>query len=61
MEYMIRFMQCHETFRIAEIQALAVLEKIDLEILSYSLDVSTYTFRVQASLAHYISSHHSAS
>ncbi|KAI9051009.1 hypothetical protein LZ554_005117 [Drepanopeziza brunnea f. sp. 'monogermtubi'] len=36
MEYMIRFTQTHETFRLAEITALAVLEGIDLEILSYS-------------------------
>jgi len=40
MEYMIRFTQIHETFRLAEIEALAVLEKIDLEILSYSPTVS---------------------
>ncbi len=36
MEYMIRFTQVHETFRLAEITALAVLENIDLEVLSYS-------------------------
>ncbi|KAE9376772.1 tRNA guanosine-2'-O-methyltransferase [Stipitochalara longipes BDJ] len=36
MEYMIRFTQVHETFRLAEIKALAVLEDIDLEVLSYS-------------------------
>ncbi|PMD64091.1 tRNA guanosine-2'-O-methyltransferase [Hyaloscypha bicolor E] len=36
MEYMIRFTQVHETFRLAEIKALAVLEGIDLEVLSYS-------------------------
>lgn len=40
MEYMIRFTQCHETFRLAEIEALAVFEGIKLEVLSYSLDVS---------------------
>lgn len=40
MDYMIRFTQVHETFRLAEIQALAVLEDIDLEVLSYSPDVS---------------------
>jgi tRNA (guanine10-N2)-methyltransferase len=40
MEYMIRFTQCHETFRLAEIEALAVLEGIELEILSYNLSVS---------------------
>lgn len=40
MEYMIRFTQCLETFRLAEIEALAVLEGIELEILSYNLSVS---------------------
>lgn len=39
MEYMIRFTQVHETFRLAEIQALAVLEEINLEVLSYSPSV----------------------
>lgn len=36
MEYMIRFTHVHEEFRLAEVEALAVLEGIDLEILSYS-------------------------
>jgi hypothetical protein len=40
MEYMIRFTQTHESFRLAEIKALAVLEDIELEILSYSPSVS---------------------
>jgi tRNA G10 N-methylase Trm11 len=39
MEYMIRFTQTHETFRLAEIEALAVLEGIKLEVLSYSPSV----------------------
>lgn len=39
MEYMIRFLQVHETFRLAEIEALAALEGINLEVLSYSLSV----------------------
>lgn len=33
---MIRLCQIHETFRLAELNALAVLENIDMEILSYS-------------------------
>jgi tRNA (guanine10-N2)-methyltransferase len=41
MEYMIRFTQVHETFRLAEIEALAVLEGINLEVLSYSPSVSS--------------------
>jgi len=40
MEYMIRFTQVHETFRLAEIEALAVLEGIDLTVVSYKQDVS---------------------
>ncbi|KAI0160865.1 tRNA guanosine-2'-O-methyltransferase TRM11 [Hypoxylon sp. FL1284] len=36
MEYLIRFSQSHETFRLAEIQSLAVVEGVDLEIISYS-------------------------
>jgi tRNA (guanine10-N2)-methyltransferase len=44
MEYMIRFSQVHETFRLAEITALAVVEGIELEVLSHSLSVSTSSF-----------------
>jgi len=40
MEFLIRFSQSHETFRLAEIKALAALEKIDLDIVFYNLDVS---------------------
>lgn len=40
MEYMIRFTQVHETFRRAEIEALAALESITLEVVSYSNEVS---------------------
>ncbi|KAI1134004.1 tRNA guanosine-2'-O-methyltransferase TRM11 [Hypoxylon sp. FL0543] len=36
MEYLIRFSQSHETFRLAEIQALAIVEGINLEVISYS-------------------------
>lgn len=39
MEYLIRFIQTHETFRLPEIEALAEIEGITLEIVSYSLDV----------------------
>jgi len=42
MEYMIRFTQIHETFRLAEIEALAVLEGIELKVLSYSPNVSEF-------------------
>ena len=40
MDYLIRFSQSHETFRLPEIQALAVIEGIDLKVVSYSLEVS---------------------
>jgi tRNA (guanine10-N2)-methyltransferase len=40
MEYIIRFAQVHETFRQPEIQALASLHNIDLEIISYDETVS---------------------
>ncbi|OTB01666.1 hypothetical protein M426DRAFT_323293 [Hypoxylon sp. CI-4A] len=36
MEYLIRFSQSHETFRLAEIQSLAIVEGIDLEVIFYS-------------------------
>ncbi|KAI4864178.1 tRNA guanosine-2'-O-methyltransferase TRM11 [Hypoxylon rubiginosum] len=38
MEYLIRFSQSHETFRLAEIQSLAIIEDIDLEMISYSVE-----------------------
>ena len=39
MDYLIRFVQIHETFRKPEIEALAVLTDVDVEFLSYSEDV----------------------
>ncbi|KAK6958458.1 hypothetical protein Daesc_001259 [Daldinia eschscholtzii] len=36
MEYLIRFSQSHESFRLPEIQSLAVVEGLDLEVISYS-------------------------
>lgn len=36
MDYLIRLVQIHETFRKPEIQALAVLANINVEILVYS-------------------------
>ncbi|KAK0643335.1 S-adenosyl-L-methionine-dependent methyltransferase [Cercophora newfieldiana] len=38
MDYLIRFSQSHETFRLPEIQALAVIEGVDLKVASYSLE-----------------------
>ena len=39
MEYLVRFSQSHESFRIAEIEALASLEGVELEVVSYIKDV----------------------
>jgi tRNA (guanine10-N2)-methyltransferase len=44
MEYLIRFAQVHESFRRPEIQALAALAGIDLEIISYNEFVGVLTF-----------------
>ncbi|KAH8894230.1 tRNA guanosine-2'-O-methyltransferase [Thozetella sp. PMI_491] len=38
MDYLIRLSQSHETFRLPEIQSLAVLEGIEMEVKSYSLE-----------------------
>lgn len=40
MEYLIRFAQCHESFRVPEIQAVATLVNVDLRVVSYSDFVS---------------------
>ncbi|KAK4200355.1 putative tRNA guanosine-2'-O-methyltransferase TRM11 [Triangularia verruculosa] len=50
MEYLIRFSQSHETFRLPEIQALAVLEGIEMEVVSYSLDSPFCIIRLPSSL-----------
>lgn len=42
MEYLVRFNQVHETFRLAELHALAVMEGIQTTILSYSPSVSFF-------------------
>lgn len=38
MEFIIKFAQTHETFRVAEIESLAVVEKLDLKIIEYDAD-----------------------
>jgi tRNA (guanine10-N2)-methyltransferase len=40
MEYIIRFAQSHETFRQAEIEALATLAGVDVEFVLYDKYVS---------------------
>ena len=44
MDYLIRFIQTHETFRKPETNALAELGNISLEWVSYSDDVCGYIF-----------------
>jgi len=39
MEYLIRFSQWHETFRLPELHALAMIEGVDLKVVSYNLEV----------------------
>jgi tRNA G10 N-methylase Trm11 len=41
MEYLLRFIQVHETFRLPEIEALSELEGVPFEVVEYSLDVHT--------------------
>ncbi|KAK1718714.1 S-adenosyl-L-methionine-dependent methyltransferase [Colletotrichum acutatum] len=38
MEFLVRFSQAHESFRLPELQALADLEGIDMKVIEYSLD-----------------------
>ena len=42
MDYLIRFVQFHPSFRIAELEALAKLHEIELEVLEYSEYVRFY-------------------
>lgn len=39
MLFLIRFSQAYETFRLPEIEALALVEDVELKIVSYSLNV----------------------
>ncbi|CAM1507393.1 Fc.00g070340.m01.CDS01 [Cosmosporella sp. VM-42] len=38
MDFLIKFAQAHETFRLPEIEALALVEGLDMKVLEYSLD-----------------------
>lgn len=42
MEYLIRMPQWHQSFRIPELQAIATLLKIDLEVVYYHEHVGDY-------------------
>jgi tRNA (guanine10-N2)-methyltransferase len=39
MDFLIKFAQAHESFRVAEIEALALVEGLDMKIIEYSEDV----------------------
>lgn len=39
MDFLIKFAQAHETFRVPEIEALALVEGLDMKIVDYSQDV----------------------
>lgn len=39
MDYLVRFSQTYETFRLPELQSLATLEGIDMKVVSYKEDV----------------------
>lgn len=43
MEYLVRLVQLHETFRRPELEALAQMAKVDMEIVEYLEDVRTNT------------------
>lgn len=45
MDYLIRFIQMHESFRQLEIEALAELHQLQFEWLFYSDEVRTVTWR----------------
>ena len=40
MKFLVRFVQIHETFRVAELESLAVSHDIQLEIVEYITEVS---------------------
>lgn len=49
-QYLIRFVQVHESFRKAEIEALADLLRIELKFLEYSEDVNFPLTQILATL-----------
>lgn len=47
MEFLVRFVQMHESFRKPELEALAILANVDMEIVEYSEYVGfIFTFGV---------------
>lgn len=47
-EYLVRLAQIHESFRKAELHALAEIAGVELEIVSYDDDVGILCFRILA-------------
>jgi tRNA (guanine10-N2)-methyltransferase len=43
MDFFIKFAQVHETFRLPEIQALAIVEDVNLTVLEYDTSVGRAT------------------
>lgn len=41
MEFLVRFAGVHETFRVVELEALAIIENLDMKILEFNPDVSS--------------------
>lgn len=50
MDFLVRFTQTHETFRLPELRALATITDTNMEIISYSAMVLSVRFRVEAVL-----------
>lgn len=44
MDFIVRFTQSHETFRLAELKALAEVEGIELTVKEYRAEVSYFPF-----------------
>lgn len=44
MEYLVRLAQCHETFRQPELQAVATLLGLEMEIMAYNEFVCEFQF-----------------
>ena len=49
MDFLVKFAQVHESFRLAELKALATLEGIDLVIKDYDPDVGTFLLALKCS------------
>lgn len=54
MEYLVRFSQSHESFRLAELEALATLEDVALEVLSYRDEVRVLSGRCAAPVRRFV-------